>query len=63
MITIKNKTDSNIWVLSDNGKDVWHLSELFNGQECATGQPNQREFKTKAEALAEIPKQYRDLES
>ncbi len=61
MSTIKNKTESNIWVLSDNGKDVWHLSELTKGCVCTTGQPNQREFKTEAEALEEIPEQYKPV--
>lgn len=60
---IKNETENSIWVLSDNGKAIWHLSELEPDQVCSTGQPNQRQFKTKQEAIAEIPEQYRDLES
>ena len=63
MHTIKNENIKPIWILCDNDDDVWHLSEISDGQVVTTGQPNHREFKTKAEALAEIPKQYRDLES
>ncbi len=63
MSTIKNKTSSTIWVLSDNGSDIWRVSGVEAKCQCTTGQPNQREFKTKEKALAEIPKQYLDLES
>ena len=63
MNTIKNKAKKSIWILCDNGVDIWHLSELRPDRECTTGQKNQREFTSKAKALAEIPEQYRDLES
>ena len=59
MSTIKNETESSIWALSDNGKDVWHLSELLPGCVCTTGQPNQRQFTTEAKAVAATPEQYR----
>ena len=61
MTTITNKKDKTIWVLSDNGVDVWHLSEMISGCVCTTGQPNQRQFKTEKAALAVIPEQYRDV--
>ena len=63
MSTIKNETKSSIWVVSDNGENIWIISELIPGQVCTTGQPNQRQFETEAGAVEEIPKQYRDLES
>ncbi len=63
MSTIKNETESTIWVLSDNGEDIWHLSELLPNGVCTTGQPNQRQFESEAKAIAEIPEQYRDSES
>ena len=61
MKTIKNKAKKSIWILCDNGKDVWHLSELRPDRECTTGQPNPSQFKTEAGAVSKIPKQYRDL--
>ena len=56
---MKNETESSVWVLSDNGVDVWHLSHVMPGGDCTTGQPNQRAFDSKSEAIAEIPEEYK----
>lgn len=61
MATVKNETRESKWVLCDNGVDVWHLSEVFPGCECTTGQPNQRIFNSEAEAMSLIPEQYRSV--
>ncbi len=59
MSTIKNESDVVIWIVCDNGVDVWLLSDLMPGGTCTTGQPNQAEYATRAEAVAAIPDPYK----
>jgi len=61
MHTIKNETKNSIWVVCDNGDDIWHLSEVMPTCVCTTGQPNQRQFATKSIALDKIPEQRREV--
>lgn len=62
MSCITNDCGHSIWVLCDNGVDIWHLNQVIHGCEIVSGQPNIREFHDLEEALAVIPEQYRPEE-
>lgn len=59
MNCIMNDCGNSVWVLCDNGQDIWHLNEVMNCCEVVSGQPNMREFETFEEGLAEIPEPYK----